>query len=232
MCMSPPFNDCKRGIDMIGRLLCLAVLMSIAAVSSGARAGGKVDDVPRPDPNGRWRYITTDDATSDSDCIGRVVSPMCALETYLAGLLRDDGALVDIAFNERPGTHRSETPRPGWKLKFRVDLVEVLSEKDIPDWWEPRLTREEEEDPEEPRNHWRWRDPMHRRLMPGDVRVQFRSLVCYPPRCQPIAEASKGYAVLRRNGDRWYVEIYDEPRDWPFPGYPLAKRRYYPAQAK
>ncbi|MBI2240820.1 MAG: hypothetical protein HYU59_08460 [Magnetospirillum gryphiswaldense] len=41
------------------------------------------------DPPGVWRKMTWDDQTSTSTCIGRLISPICTVETMLAGFVRE-----------------------------------------------------------------------------------------------------------------------------------------------
>jgi hypothetical protein len=53
-----------------------------------------------------YRLMTPHHATSHSRCVGRVDTPLCALETYLAGRVRDLPILRDIALGKR-------RPEPG-----------------------------------------------------------------------------------------------------------------------
>lgn len=63
------------------------------------------DVVPSPlfDYGEFFRTITNFNDTSDSKCIGYPITPMCALETYIASDLREDDELRAIALGERPG---------------------------------------------------------------------------------------------------------------------------------
>ena len=76
---------------------CLAVLLFVLLLSGPALAGSVDRDLPKPDPEDVWRVITDDPATTTSTCIGKTVSPLCALETKIAAFLRADCKLRAIA---------------------------------------------------------------------------------------------------------------------------------------
>lgn len=76
-------------------MLRLAFLLLLAGTGfAGAQPADP--DLPPPDPPGVWRKITHDDATSDSKCIGHPVTPLCALETYLACVQRSRNDYCDM----------------------------------------------------------------------------------------------------------------------------------------
>ncbi|MBM3556139.1 MAG: hypothetical protein FJX47_11370 [Alphaproteobacteria bacterium] len=71
--------------------LAASVLFAFAfAISTSAQAWEREGLLPAPDAEGTYRVITRDPATTTSDCIGRPVTPLCAVETFIACRTRED----------------------------------------------------------------------------------------------------------------------------------------------
>lgn len=69
----------------------LAAALSLLSVVS-ASAPAFAEELPELPPlaqPGQWLYVTQDDHSSSSQCIGRPHTPMCAVETLLACFQRD-----------------------------------------------------------------------------------------------------------------------------------------------
>lgn len=72
------------------RLFYLLILIAIVATVWTISPAIASDQLPPPDPEGTWRVITQDPATTTSKCIGDTSTPVCALETLLACFARND----------------------------------------------------------------------------------------------------------------------------------------------
>ncbi len=83
------------------------------------------DQLPQSDPQGYYRVLTELDATSSSTCIGRADQPICALETALACIARDNDALCRGSLGEGAPTPKSQS-LAGNTLRYRIDKVDVL----------------------------------------------------------------------------------------------------------
>lgn len=75
-------------------------LMALLALVGTAEAADP--DLPPLDPPGHWRKLTRDDKTTTSRCIGRPVTPLCAIETLHACFVRNDKDLCRIANGYEP----------------------------------------------------------------------------------------------------------------------------------
>lgn len=82
-------------------------------------------EVPPPDPQGVYRTLTGDNATSTSRCIGSTDEPLCAVETVLACQSRDNAELCRAGLApEAPAA--AFRPQQGQFASYRFDKVEVL----------------------------------------------------------------------------------------------------------
>lgn len=69
------------------RSLVLAFPLVLAALSPALAE--EFPELPPLAQPGQWNYVTQDDASSSSHCVGRPLSPLCAVETLLACFQRD-----------------------------------------------------------------------------------------------------------------------------------------------
>ena len=70
------------------------ILMIVLPGLAAAQANDPI--LPPPDPPGMWRKLTHDDATTTSRCIGNPVTPLCAVETFIACFLHRRPDLCDL----------------------------------------------------------------------------------------------------------------------------------------
>jgi hypothetical protein len=194
---SPEFADPSRArgrrgatetIRRHGVLAALTVIVVLAAALTGARAGEY-----QRFQNQVWFGITQ--TWSSSHCIGRPVDPICAVETFLACLARDEAALC-----RRVGIEDFPLPlsRPG-AGRYRLLSIRWIDEGDIagiyrsfryrnPDLWE--------------------RIPERYQIRTGDVQIAVEEDDC-------ASDHERGYRCtappwlidyyVRRRGDEWYV---------------------------
>jgi hypothetical protein len=134
----------------------LAVLLALAASFAPAAAQAPDPDLPPVDPPGHWRQMTADDATSDSKCVGKFDTPLCAVETVIACLerIRDDLctlARVDRADRRFSSGLSSHVYRRLYGVRH-VERFRELSKFKLP----PAVTR----------------------IFPGDVRIDIQTQLC------------------------------------------------------
>lgn len=88
-----------------------------------------------PDPEGVWRTVTQKDATTSSDCIGDLVTPLCTVDTEVACFVRVRGKLCSLAtiFDDPPMPFVTG-PVPGTYKQYRVASVRTASKEDL---WPP-----------------------------------------------------------------------------------------------
>jgi len=190
---------------MIPRLLAAAGLLVLAITPAHA-----ADDVPLPPltPKGQFFVMTMDDATSSGKCIGRPITPMCAVETMLACYVRgkDDLCRIGQGLEKDSGI----VTGPLSPMIYWVVRREVLTDRRFP--WRPG-----------PREGRRGELSMK----PGDVRIDIYMKDC-PGQIIPAACTIDvtGYVspriayIVRRYGDHWSVV------DWrpPYGDYPTLHR--------
>ena len=77
-----------------------------------------------PDPEGVWRTVTQDDATSTSDCIGDLVTPLCAVDTVMACFARFQGKLCQLVWSYPASDYKfSSGAHPARYMMYRVTAV-------------------------------------------------------------------------------------------------------------
>ena len=109
----------------------VAIMAALAASAGEAPAPSRqLSGVFAPDPEGVWRTITQTEATSD--CIGEPVTPMCAIDSWIACGTRLEVKLCDIAGGEpQKGLRFVSTPSPRSYVNYRVVSVRRAEVKDI-----------------------------------------------------------------------------------------------------
>jgi hypothetical protein len=78
-----------------------------------------------------WRIMTQSDATSASRCIGDPKTPLCAVETYEACLLRHDSHLCRRVRGSEPIYVPELTPRKGPTEKYRIVSQGSFADDDL-----------------------------------------------------------------------------------------------------
>ena len=171
------------------RSLLAALLCALAVFAAALPAyAGDDGDLPPLTPKGQYLVITRDDATSSSKCIGNPITPLCAVETFIACVFRNsDLCAIAFGLDHNPGIVASNDPGEF----YRVVRREVLDDRHFP--WYPKP------DP--------WR-PGQRIVQVGDVRIDVDLVTC--GREAVLASCLKiGHmrvtCVVRRQGNRWAV---------------------------
>lgn len=190
------------------KTLALAVLL--IAVSVGASvAGGTEDDpdLPALDPPGRWRVVTGHDATSTSKCIGRPVTPLCAVESFAACFARNVAHFCRVSSREYEKVAR-DTIRDdfGTEVKYthyyRVVSARRLTEADMRPWFRTAPKHCEDRRNCVPERFWE----------PGDVRIITEQKVCQIPRTARTCERQSPYCWPNEKGElceRWSTQLVD-----------------------
>lgn len=181
-------------------------LYSIAAVlllmSAPAWAEKVNPDLPKPDPKGYWHFLTQDDDTTTSKCIGNLSTPLCALETSLASLVRYRRAYDRMSMTEIPDDYPSEDYSDNIReyarqhqemTKYHIQSAKVLTKADIP----PPLLQCHIPKHDECRE-------LVSELKPGDVRILVTSRECRDGKCK---EGLFRGLELRHIGDEWKVVV-------------------------
>ncbi|PCI39829.1 MAG: hypothetical protein COB46_08055 [Rhodospirillaceae bacterium] len=141
--------------------------------------------VPSPllDFGPHFRQTTNTNETSDSKCIGHMISPMCAVETYEAARLRDDEELMAIARGQKPGPPKTFKKSKRTAITgYRVIAVRYFSDFTTPP---PDVNRFN--------------------IQVGDVVIRVESNVCtYEPCTRPGTNSTYDY-LLRKGEFGWFV---------------------------
>lgn len=132
-----------------------------------------------------FRTITNFNATSSSKCIGYPITPLCAVETYLASNLRDDKILRAIALGERPGP--PETFKDASAYNSAIDGYRVISVRlYVPDQVPPPA-----------RNRFG--------IQAGDVALYIQTNNCTYAPCTEGALNSDQSPLIRKGPYGWYL---------------------------
>lgn len=125
-------------------------------LAAPAQAQTRDPDLPPVDPPGVWRQMTLDDATSDSKCVGKFDTALCAVETVIACFMRARNELCVRATldGEGVGEFRYGVGNRSRDL-YRVVNASRLTEDSILDI--PRQTFG---------------------VRPGDVRIDIQKSIC------------------------------------------------------
>lgn len=146
------------------------------------------------DPPGVWRKMTWEDETTTSKCIGQLTSPLCAVETKLAGHVRKQNSLVVMALADGEGRTfvRSTTENKDiWEAYRFSGVRKVTARERIP------LLRE---------------DPV-----PGDYLVDLHTEQCFHHvnDCQQDEldrkEGPPTTHLVRKIGKKWRIITWNTP---------------------
>ena len=101
---------CMKRLLKIAALLCLLIL---SVLSANAWADGAAEPVVPKFSDTRY-FKEGDPDTTTSKCIGNPVTPLCAIDTWVAGEFDfyKENKLSEIARGQRPGTTKLITPPP------------------------------------------------------------------------------------------------------------------------
>jgi hypothetical protein len=185
----------RLSLPLLAALLCAAV----------AQAQPPDPDLPAVDPPGQARVMTHDDATSTSQCIGKPITPLCAVETVIACLLRkrDELCRIGMGLETRPGFVFAQAV-PGLHHRYRVLSVTQINIQNLPT--ECRFA------PTSGSLPW-WLTEDRRQCRPGDIEIVILKQTCWqnPARCDPVSTLNRYKYRLRRIGQTWAVLIWETP---------------------
>lgn len=154
-------------------------------------AAAQESDIGTADPVGHWRKLTRSAGTSDY--IGDPLTPICAVETFIACYARDEPKLCRVASGpkRRPPPSGSFTPN---STLYRLLEVKRLERSDFPaDWSDDG-----------------------KRAHPGDVKIVAWTRECWND-CDRVG-VRENYWV-RQDGDHWWIVWYGEA-DWRYTAIP------------
>lgn len=80
---------------------------------------------PRPEGHG-WRRIANFPGGTESDCVGNLRTPLCAIDTLIAGWMRRDPGLVNLAVRPH-GQHETST-FADWSRYPKIQHIRVVHE--------------------------------------------------------------------------------------------------------
>lgn len=144
----------------------------------------------KADPPGVWRKMTWEDETTTSKCIGKLISPICAVETKEAGLVRERNDLFAMAVDGSEGRTfiRSHTGYTNVWMSYRLSRIKKVIRREPIDLLGIDAT-------------------------PGDYLIDVRDRQCYhnsgycgedigPPTTH----------LVRKIGDEWRIITWNTPR--------------------
>ncbi|ARJ64898.1 hypothetical protein WV31_04015 [Magnetospirillum sp. ME-1] len=164
-------------------LLCPALALGAERI-----APPKPSDLPPIDPPGVWHTLTQDDATTDSKCIGKPVTPLCAVETIQACFTRNDERLCQIGKGPAYRPLDLGTGRLTHYIRYRVAGTAIITKAN--------------------RNAY-----IVERMVPriGDIVLELNDLHCRNSTCGPEGGPPTSY-ILRRWEHGWYAAEWSTPR--------------------
>ncbi len=148
--------------------------------------------LPPLDPPGVWRTLSQDNATSDSKCIGKPVTPLCAVETIKACHTREDERLCRIgkgpAYRSPPLPDPDLPGHPTHYIRYRVAGAAIITKGNRDTYIVERMV---------PRI--------------GDMVLQMKELYCRGSMCETDDGPPTSY-ILRRWEGGWYAAEWSTPR--------------------
>lgn len=165
-------------------VLTFLVFMSGASQAQEAGVNSELAPLkPMMDFDQSFRVVGQTDAESDSICIGKMISPLCAVETYLAAETREDLHLQDIATGQiNPAERRPFQPKLKVKRGYRVISVRQYPPHLVP---APRYNEYD--------------------IQPWDVAVYMETCNATYELCKSGAPNEDEGSLVRRGEYGWYV---------------------------
>ena len=165
----------------------MAVIVALLVAPGMSIAGG----AQHPGKAPRWRTLTDSEETTTSKCVGKPVTPICAVETARACFDRSQIELCRIAFlNGESEKFHLGPPSPEFKTEYTIVKYQTIRHV-------PANLRDVT---------WMKR---------GDVRVDFTARVCPATRDTCAGEPTETFGSITRHvGGRWLVVEYwahDQP---------------------
>jgi len=168
-------------------VIAMAVLVA-ALFAPGTSLAGGAAHIGKAPP---WRTLTDRDETTTSKCIGKPVTPICAVETARACFDRSRLELCRMAFlNGESETFHLGPPYPEYKTEYIIIRYQTIRQVPPPP---PNLASGGGKFKEKP----------------GDARVDFTARSCSITRDTCAGEPTESFgAITRHVGDRWFVIDY------------------------
>jgi hypothetical protein len=175
----PPFQSI--------RIVAMAVLVALLIAPDASIAGGPQHSGKAP----RWRTLTFSEETTTSKCIGKPVTPICAVETFEACFKRSQIELCRMAYlNGESMKFHLGYSSPEYKTEYTIIKYQTVGHvpADLRDvGWIKR----------------------------GDVEVHLTTRSCPLTRDTCAGEPTESFEYTTRHvGDRWFVtahSAYDQP---------------------
>lgn len=178
---------CERFFWMAGMTRSLRLILAgvVLMASSAAWAAPRDPDVPLTNARNDWWMIGKDAKTTTSKCIGNPKTPLCAVETVEACLVRQDKKLCRIA----AGPLKMFLPYEDVVLpveQYRVNKAKRLTKKNMPSW-------------EIPPNGYSFRHI-------GDIQIELETRYCDAHgTCDIRASIFFSTYLVRWTGSQWSV---------------------------
>ena len=179
----------RRGWVVAMAVLATALMPFAAVVAGGPSHSGKVP---------RWRTLTDSEETTSSKCIGKPVTPICAVETFEACFKRKHIKLCWIVspHGEAEKFEDLGSPFPDHKTEYTIIKYQTIRHA-----------------PPRPKNMGPGGEEFDEK--PGDVRVDITVRSCALTRETCAGEPTESFFYLIRHvGDRWVIydySAYDQP---------------------
>ena len=170
------------------RVVAIAVLVALLIAPATSIAGGPSHTGKSP----RWRTLTDSDETTTSKCIGKPVTPICAVETFFGCFNRKQIELCRKAFRDG-GSDIFDLgpPFPNFKTEYTIIKYQMIREV-------PAILRGGKYE-----------------KRPGDARVDIVSRWCRVTRNTCTGQLSTSFAYFTRHiGHQWLVydySAYEQP---------------------
>lgn len=173
-----------------GDIVTFKLLLSACIVVGSSMGAARANDSWKVDPPDYWRKMTLDDETSTSKCVGRLNSPICAMETKEACNVRGDNALCQKAVTDAEGRvfirSPERSPNIWWSYRFSKVKKVAAGERILVGTTEAQ---------------------------PGDYIIDRRDRMCYinENKCDKDIGPATTHLV-RRLGDEWRIITWYTPR--------------------
>ena len=169
-------------------VLVAALMPFNAGVAGGPSHSGKAQP---------WRTLTDSEETTTSKCIGKPITPICAVETFFACFNRKQIELCRMAFlNGESEEFNLGPPFPDYKTEYTIIKYQTIRHA-----------------PPRPKNMGPGGEKFDEK--PGDVRVDITARSCQLTRDTCAGEPTQSFVYITRHvGDRWLVydySAYDQP---------------------
>lgn len=173
---------------MLQNALKVAVIFGLGGIASPNPS--LAADNWKADPPGQWRKLTWDEKTTTSKCIGKSISPICAVENKLACYMQVNEELCHIAIRDHEGRKFLRSKEPSYPLytEYRISAVRKVKANET-------ITLLKET------------------AQPGDYLIDLRDRSCEVKsnRCENDIGPATTHLV-RKIGDEWRIITWDTPR--------------------